>query len=30
MDMNIASIVGAVIAVYITIAEYIMNELYKE
>lgn len=29
MNTTIASIVGAFIAVYIMVAEYIMNELYK-
>lgn len=29
MNTTIASIVGAIIAVYIMVAEYIMNELYK-
>lgn len=29
MDTTIASIVGVFLAVYIMMAEYIMNELYK-
>lgn len=29
MNTTIASIVGALIAVYIMVAEYIMSELYK-
>lgn len=30
MNTTIASIVGAFIAIYIMVAEYIMNELYKQ